>query len=80
LEGTIRLAVDSLDLDDSVVLKLAIPASELTKVQCTPAEGFLLSRINGIYKLGEILAQIPGNDLDKKVMIASLVRREIVKR
>lgn len=80
LEGTIRKAVDTLDLDDSVVLKLAIPATELTKVQCTPAEGFLLSRINGIYKLGEILAMIPGNDLDKKVMIASLVRREIVKR
>ena len=80
LEGTIRRAVDTLDLDDSVVLKLAIPATELTKVQCTPAEGFLLSRINGIYKLGEILAMIPGNDLDKKVMIASLVRREIVKR
>jgi hypothetical protein len=80
LEGTIRMAVDSLDLDDSVVLKLAVPANELTNIQCTTQEGYLLSRINGIYKLGEILAMLPGNDLDKRVMIASLVRREIVKR
>lgn len=80
LEKTIRSAVKSLDLDDKDVLKLAIPAAELTNVQCTPQEGFLLSRINGIYTLGEILAQVPGDDLDKRVMIASLVRREIVKR
>jgi hypothetical protein len=80
LEGTIRTAVDSLDLEDSVVLKLAIPASDLTNVQCTPEEGFLLSRINGSYKLGEILAMVPGSNLDKRVMIASLVRRELVTR
>ena len=80
LEGTIKKMVDSLDLDDSVVLKLAIPPSELTTVQCTPEEGFLLSRINGIYKLGEILTIVPGRELDKRVMVASLVRREIVKK
>ena len=80
LESNIRRAVDSLELDDSVVLKLAIPDSELTGVQCTPEEGFLLSRINGSYKLGEILSMVPGKDLDKRVMVASLVRREIVKR
>jgi hypothetical protein len=80
LEKTIRQAVDSLDLDDDAVLKLAIPATELTQVHCTPEEGFLLSRINGLYKLGEILAMVPGEDLDKRVMVASLVRREVVKR
>jgi len=79
LEGTIRLAVDNLDLDDDVVLKLAIPPEELTQVHCTPEEGFLLSRINGTYKLGEILAMVPGESLDKRVMVASLVRRELVK-
>ena len=80
LESTIRNVVDSLDLDDSVVLKLAIPPEELTKVHCTTEEGFLLSRINGTYKLGEILAMVPGNSLDKRVMVASLVRREVVKK
>lgn len=80
LENTIRHAVDGLDLDDSVVLKLAIRPDELTKIQCTPQEGFLLSRINGVYKLGEILSMVPGSDLDKRVMVASLVRREIVRR
>jgi len=80
LESTIRKTVDSLDLDDSVVLKLAISPGQLTTVQCTPEEGFLLSRINGVYKLGEILAMVPGSDLDKRVMVASLVRREIVTR
>jgi hypothetical protein len=80
LEGTIRKTVEGLDLDDSVVLRLAVPASELTNIQCTPEEGFLLSRINGAYRLGDILAMVPGNDLDKRVMVASLVRREIVTR
>ncbi len=80
LEDTIRASVDGLDLDDSVVLKLGVPANELTDVQCTPEEGFLLSRINGIYKLGEILAMVPGNELDKRVMVASLIKREVVKR
>jgi hypothetical protein len=79
LEDTIRMAVENLDLDDSVVLKLAIEPEELTKVHCTPEEGFLLSRINGTYKLGEILAMVPGNSLDKRVMVASLVKRELVK-
>ncbi len=80
LERTIREAVESLDLDDDMVLKIAIPHEELTNVFCTPEEGFLLSRINGSYKLGEILAMVPGNDLDKRVMVASLVRREVVKK
>jgi hypothetical protein len=80
LEGTIRSTVDSLELDDSVVLELAIPPEELAEVPCTPAEGFLLSRINGVYKLREILAMVPGSDLDKRVMVASLVKREVVKR
>jgi len=80
LEATIRNAVQGLDLNDSVVLELAVRPEDLTKVQCTPQEGFLLSRINGTYKLGEILSMVPGKDLDKRVMVASLVRREIVKR
>ncbi|MEE4271189.1 MAG: DUF4388 domain-containing protein [Thermoanaerobaculales bacterium] len=79
LEGNIRSAVENLELENSVVLKLAIPAEELTTVQCTPQEGFLLSRINGVYTLGEIMAMVPGADLDKRVMIASLVKRELVK-
>jgi hypothetical protein len=80
LEDNIKGAVEGLDLDDSVVLRIAVPPNELTKVQCTPEEGFMLSRINGSYKLGEILKMVPGEELDKRVMVASLVRREIVKR
>jgi hypothetical protein len=80
LENQISEAIGELGLADDLVLHSMISPKELTEIECTPEEGFLLSRINGVYKLGEILAMVPGSDLEKKVMVASLLKREIVKR
>jgi hypothetical protein len=65
-------------LSQNAVLELAVSVSELQMQSFSPQEGFLLSRINGIYTLGEILAMVPGSALENRVMIANLHDRGIV--
>jgi hypothetical protein len=77
--GKIADAVRTLNLNDSAVLKLAIPPSEITSLTCSPQEGFLLSRINGSYSLGEILKVVPGSDLENKLLVNNLVQRGVVR-
>jgi hypothetical protein len=72
-------AVGTLNLSDSAVLKLAIPPSEITSLTCSPQEGFLLSRINGSYSLGEILKVVPGSNLENKLLVNNLVQRGVVR-
>ncbi len=72
-------AVSTLNLNDSAVLKLAIPPSEITSLTCSPQEGFLLSRINGSYSLGEILKVVPGSNLENKLLVNNLVQRGVVR-
>jgi len=75
----IEEAVTSLDMADSAVLELAIPSSELTSLTCSPQEGFLLSRINGAYCLGEILKMIPGSELENKLLLHGLLTRGVLR-
>jgi len=79
VQGKIVEAVGTLNLNDTAVLKLAIPASEITSLNCSPQEGFLLSRINGAYSLGEILKVVPGSNLENKLLVNSLVQRGVVR-
>ena len=72
-------AARELKLTDSAVLELAIPSSELTSLSCSPQEGFLLSRINGNYSLGEILKLIPGSQLENKLLLNNLMQRGVVR-
>jgi hypothetical protein len=72
-------AARELKLTDSAVLALAIPSSELTSLTCSPQEGFLLSRINGSYSLGEILKMIPGSELENKLLLNDLMQRGVVR-
>ena len=69
---------DSLDLDDSVVLKLAIPPNELTEVQCTPEEGFLLSRINGHWDVRSILKLCPIPEDEVMLIFDRLLKRKVI--
>jgi hypothetical protein len=79
VQGKIEGAARELDLDNSTVLELAVPASELTSLSCSPQEGFLLSRINGMYALGEILNMIPGSELENKLLVNNLLARGVVR-
>ncbi|MEJ2188238.1 MAG: DUF4388 domain-containing protein [Acidobacteriota bacterium] len=75
----IEAEVKKLDLTESAVLELAIPNSELTSLHCSPQEGFLLSRINGAYSLGEILKMIPGSDIENRLLLHAFMERGVVR-
>jgi hypothetical protein len=66
-------------LTDEVVPELAVPLAQLTSIDCSPQEGFLLSRINGTYSLLEILKMVPGSDLENRLMISALISRKVVR-
>ncbi len=52
---------------------------DLIKLDCDPAEGFVLSRITGKYTIEEVLNLLPGSDLNNRVIIHNLIRRGLVK-
>ncbi len=79
LERMISYQLDRRRLSDSAVLEVAMAPADLTKESFSPQEGFLLSRINGVYTLGEILKLIPGPPLENRVMVDALIRREVVR-
>ena len=79
VQNKIAEAATGLRLTDTAVLELAIPSSELTSLSCSPQEGFLLSRIDGAYSLGEILKMIPGSELENKLLVNALVQRGVVR-
>jgi len=79
IHGKIEKEVEKLRLTESAVLELAIPTGELTSLSCSPQEGFLLSRINGSYSLGEILKIIPGSDLENRLLLNALMERGVVR-
>lgn len=79
LEKRLRSRLEDSQLDESAVPELAISLSELTSVQCSPEEGFLLSRINGSYTIGQICNMVPGTELDVRLMVDAMMRRKILK-
>jgi hypothetical protein len=79
LEQMIGARLDQRKLSLDAVLELTIGPAELTGQSFSPQEGFLLSRINGVYTLGEILKMIPGFELENRVMVDNLLQREVVR-
>lgn len=79
LQRTIDRKMDELDLPDDVVLEVAVPFEKLTSLSCSPQEGFLLSRINGSYRLGEVMTMVPYSTVEVRLMVDSLVRRRILR-
>lgn len=79
LEASLSEAVAKLGLEDAAVPELAIALAELTRVDCSPEDGFLLSRINGTYALGEIVKLVPGSPLEVRVRIHALLKRELIR-
>jgi len=53
------------------------PPSSPARAQ--PQEGFLLSRINGVYTLGEILKVLPARSSKNRLMLHELIERSIVR-
>jgi hypothetical protein len=79
LEGRIGDRLDDLELSSSAIPELAVSPNELTDKAFSPQEGFLLSRVNGSYTLGEILKMVPGSSLEIRLMVDALIRREVLR-
>ncbi|MCD4748361.1 MAG: DUF4388 domain-containing protein [Thermoanaerobaculales bacterium] len=75
----LETALAASDISESDLLEANIDLDELLNLECDPAEGFVLSRINGSYSLGDILKQLPGSDLNNRIIIHNLIRRNLVK-
>ncbi len=65
--------------DDQSILEVAIPPEALTELPCSREEGFLLSRINGAYTVGQILSLLPGSTLEHRLVIQGLLGRGIIR-
>jgi hypothetical protein len=79
LEQKIEQRVAAHDLKDEIVLELAITPEELTRLECDPAEGFLLSRLNGLYTLGQIITTVPGSPTEVRLMVEKLIARGVAR-
>lgn len=61
------------------VPKLAKPFEEISSMNFSPNEGFLLSRINGSWDLGSIVKVSPMREIDAMLIFHKLVRQGVVR-
>jgi hypothetical protein len=79
LEQEIAREADKLQLPPTTVLELALAPKDIVQLKCAPEEGFVLSRINGMYTLTQILALLPGARLYNQLIIHNLLQRGVIK-
>ncbi len=79
IERKILQELDQRHLDAGAVLELAVPPAALFSLECSPEEGFLLSRINGVYTVQEIVRQMPGPEVETRLLIDRLLRRRTLR-
>jgi hypothetical protein len=65
-------------LVDSKVLRVAKPLEEITQMNFTPNEGFMLSRINGQWDLGSLIKISPIREPDAMLIFYKLWRDGII--
>lgn len=61
------------------VLELAIPLKDLTKLDLTPQEGYLASRVNGTWDIGAILKVSPLPEREALRAIRKLLERNVLR-
>ncbi len=74
LERRILQELEPRKVEDGAILELAVPPTQLVNLACSPQEGFLLSRVNGAYSMREIIRQMPGTELETRLMVDHLLR------
>ena len=79
MEGRLEQCLKDTELEEGAVLEPTVTPQELMKLDIDPAEGFVLSRLDGRYSVGEVLSLLPGNDLHNLARIHELHRRGLVK-
>lgn len=79
LERKIEVEVEGQSLPETAIPELDVPMSKLGKLACSPMEGFLLSRVNGSYSLGEVLKLLPLSKLEGLLLAGGLLDRGIIR-
>jgi hypothetical protein len=65
-------------ITDSKVPRISKPISEITEMNFTPNEGFILSRINGTYNLGSLMKISPIRESDAMLIFYKLWKDGII--
>jgi hypothetical protein len=79
LEQEIGVEANKAQLPPTTVLELALAPKDIVQLKCSPDEGFVLSRINGMYTIAQILALLPGAKLYNHLIIHDLLQRGVIK-
>jgi hypothetical protein len=79
IEREIVREMERIPMTETVILELALAPADIINLKCAPDEGFVLSRINGIYTLPQVLALLPGPKLYNQLIIHNLLQRGIIK-
>jgi len=77
-EAVILADLHSQGLNESRVPKIAKPLSEITGMNFTPNEGFILSRINGQYDIGSLMKISPIREPDAMLIFYRLWKDKII--
>ncbi|HEU0093941.1 MAG TPA: hypothetical protein VFS78_17645, partial [Vicinamibacteria bacterium] len=76
LDLAIVPAVKKVPLDK--VPRLTMVMASLTRQNFDPQEGFVLSRVNGMWDVGSILKLCPMNESDVLLIFARLLERKVI--
>jgi len=79
LERKIETEVKGWKIAEGAIPELGMDPGELAKLSCSPMEGFLLSRVNGSYTLGEVLKLLPVSKLEGLLLAGALVDRGVLR-
>ncbi len=79
LEQEIAREAEKMELPQGAILELALAPKDIVQLKCAPEEGFVLSRINGMYTVGQILALVPGAKLYNLLIMQNLLQRGVIK-
>ncbi len=79
LEREIAQEAEKMAVPPTTILELALAPKDIVQLKCAPEEGFVLSRINGMYTINQILALVPGPKLYNLLIIQNLLQRGVVK-
>jgi hypothetical protein len=79
LEHEIAREAGKMELPQGAILELALAPKDIVQLKCAPEEGFVLSRINGMYTVSQILALVPGAKLYNLLIMQNLLQRGVIK-
>lgn len=77
-EAVILADLHGQGLNESRVPRIAKPVSEITQMNFTPNEGFILSRINGQWNIGSLMKISPIRESDAMLIFYKLWKDEII--